>query len=97
MGYLVKTAIGAGGSWIRDNSLDMAIKALQRLVRADWGSLYDLSGAEIEVEIYDVGDRSVHFDRRKGVTDSDTDEAVECQEVRKVTLPKTKIKKPHRR
>lgn len=88
MSYLVKTAIGAGGSWARDDSLDKALAALRRIVLADWGRLFDLEGQEIEVEVYDVGDRSTSFDRRKGMIDSDTEEEIACQEVRTVTLPK---------
>ena len=87
MSYLAIARVGAGGSWAREETADKAVMRVASIVVEDWGSLYALEGEEIDVALYNVGDRPT-ASRRGMVTDAESGEEIECTEVRSITLRK---------
>lgn len=86
--FLAQTRIGAGGSWSKKDTADLAVNSCAQYAQADWGGMFDLDDAEIEIVVWDVGERNWRFNRHGVLTDKDTGEEIDVSEVRTVRLPK---------
>ncbi len=75
--------IGAGSSYARGPDKEKVVKDVSRIVKADWGKMYDLKSSPIEVSLWDVsGNDHVWWDNQ-GVHG---DEPTQWLENRKVQL-----------
>jgi hypothetical protein len=77
----------AGGSWATDDSVDKVVKRLGQIVVEDWGSLFDVEGRPLEVDVFDVGERHWQVSAR-GCQDKETKEWLEPISTVTVILPR---------
>lgn len=52
--FLAIVLIGGGSSWYEDADVDKAIKGAAKLVRRDWGHIYDMKKTKIRVNVFDL-------------------------------------------
>lgn len=84
--FLAIILIASGSSHARGPDKEDCISRVQRIFVDDWSSLFDVSGKEATIGVYDVtGFDEVYWDHR-GVHSGD--KTFEPIELRKVTLPK---------
>ena len=61
--WLAYIPMGCGGTWARGKDREATIRRCVRMCRSDWGSLYKLAGAKVDILVADVrGHDQVRFD-----------------------------------
>ncbi len=94
--FLALVMIGAGSSYARGPDKDDCVKRCASIAHSDWGSLYDMDGKELTINVFDVtGYDKLWWDSRGvHIADDPKYDATLENEMAKVTLP---IKKRRRR
>lgn len=93
--YIAIVLIGGGSSWARGPDLEKAVADVLWYLKHDWGSIFNLDGAEVHVNVWDVtGNDVVHWDEC-GMHGDREDCPITKVETRTVTLSgKRKARKP---
>ena len=86
--YLAIVLIGGGSSYGRGPTEDEAVKLATTYLVSDWKHLYNLSGAEVKVNLYEVtGNDQVWWDDCGVHADNEAEHPIKTLEMRTVTLP----------
>lgn len=61
--YIAIVYIGAGSSYGRANQINKAVELATKFLQSDWKHMFDFSGVNVSVNIYEVtGNTSVYWD-----------------------------------
>ena len=86
--YIAIVLLGGGSSWARNSNPEAAISQVTKHLVNDWSRIFNLSGAEVRVNLWDVtGNDSVHWDDEGMHGDKQDEHPITKVETRKVTLP----------
>lgn len=84
--FLAICWIAAGSSYARHKDKYQAVLNLRQRIASDWGSMFDLSGKEVQIAIFDVkGHDKLWWDHEVHIEDSN--ETIPMLEVATVLLP----------
>lgn len=86
--FLAIVLIGAGSSYGRASTEDEAVRLATNCLVSDWSHLYNLIGAEVKVNLYEVtGNDQVWWDDCGVHADNEAEHPIKTLEMRAVTLP----------
>ena len=85
--YLAIVIINAGSSYATASSMKIALGRVADIIKRDWGSTYNVAGAEMVANIYDAsGVENMHWDH-SGAYNTDTRERLPKIGERYITIP----------
>jgi hypothetical protein len=86
--YIAIVLLGGGSSWARNSNPETAIKKVVNAVQNDWGQIFNMRGADIYVNVWDVtGNDEVHWDDEGMHGDKQDEHPITKVSTRLVVLP----------